>query len=875
MANNKLARHQAKRDLAKASEPSGKQAVAPAQYPRFVIQMHAARRLHFNLRLEVAGVFKSWAVTTGPSLDPKTRRLAVETEDHPLDYGDFEGTIPKSAYGGGTVMLWDRGFWAPDADAVEALHQGELRFTLAGEKLKGGWVLVRLRHDREPGKGTNWLLIKRQDGFERDADPDGILARDRSVASGRSLAEIAGGAEPGPKPFMRGKGAALRANAVWHPSRMATAPATERTRLPVPRQAVPDAFAKVAGAMPKFIAPQLCGRVGRPPSGQDWVHEIKLDGYRIQLRVEAGAAAMRTRKGLDWTGKFATIAAAGCCLGECIVDGEVVALDQRGMPSFPLLQAALAEGRSQDLTYFAFDLLFCEGTDLRSLPLRQRKQRLERMLVERGADPHQIKYLEHFLEDGAAMLKSARDLKLEGVVSKRASAAYVSRRSESWNKAKCREGQEVVIGGWSGSASKLRALIIGVYRGDHLVYSGRVGTGFNQHTAADLLTKLRALKSERSPFGGRGAPRRQADWAWVKPELVAEIEIAGWSGDGNIREGAFKGLREDKPAREVGAEPAASHPDDAPAPATPRGDRVKAGREVVMGVVITKPDKPLWPAPENYTKLDLARYLEGIGDWMLAHLKGRPCSIIRAPEGIDAEHFFQRHEMKGMSSLLSAVRLEDEGNPYIQIDRREGLIAAAQIAGIEYHPLNNKPGQPTVPGRLVFDLDPAPDVTFASVITAARELRERLEALGLVTFCKTTGGKGLHLVTPVTVGDKDGLGWDQARVFAQAVCAAMAADSPERYLTNMSKKLRAGRILLDYLRNDWKATAAAPMSPRMRPGAPVSMPLTWSEVRPGLDPQRFTIATAPALLAKGKPWADYDEANRPLKAAIRKLVGRH
>ena len=874
MTSNKLSLYRQKRNFTKTAEPSGKAELAPAEYPRFVIQKHAATRLHYDLRLEVDGVFKSWAVTKGPSLDPKDRRLAVETEDHPLDYGDFEGTIPKGEYGGGNVMLWDRGFWAGDGDVAKALRKGELRFTLAGEKLQGSWVLVRLRYDREHGKRTNWLLIKRHDGYEREGDGETILAQDRSVASGRSMEAIAAGKGRSPKSFMLGRKNSLKANAVWHSNRGAgkadvpLPPAPVRARTPKLKRA------RSAGSLPSFIPPQLCKRVTRPPPGENWVHEIKLDGYRMQLLVEDGEAVLRTRKGLDWTDKFAAIAQAGRGLPDCIIDGEVVALDHNGAPNFAALQAALSEGRSRDLTYFVFDLLFEDGEDLRRLPLTGRKERLKSMLSSKGPHAGHIKYVEHLGDPGDAVLKSACNLNLEGIISKRAGAPYTSGRTETWQKSKCRGGQEVVIGGWSGNATKLRSLIVGVYRGGHLVHTGRVGTGVNQRNSPGLLKKLNALKTDRSPFGGKGAPSRKADWNWVQPKLVAEIEFAGWTGDGNVRQAAFKGLREDKPADEVRAEePTAPEKVELPTP-TPKtpGKRIKSGSDVVMGVVISKPDKPLWPAPESYTKLDLARYLESVGHWMIEHLKGRPCSIIRAPDGVGGERFFQRHEMKGMSNLLSLAKVEGDRKPYIQIDRVEGLIAAAQIAAIEYHPWNNQPGQPGIPGRLVFDLDPAPDVAFDAVIAAAKEMKERLKALGLVAFCKTTGGKGLHVTTPLIVKAKDSLGWDEAKGFAQAICSAMAADSPDRYLLNMSKKLRTGRIFLDYLRNDRMSTAVAPLSPRMRAGAPVSMPLQWSQVRAGLDPQRFTIVTAPALLAKNKPWQNYCESESSLKAAIRKLV---
>ncbi len=869
MAKQKLSPYQAKRDFTKTKEPSGAVTVAPAARPRFVVQKHAATRLHYDLRLEVDGVFKSWAVTKGPSLDPHDKRLAVEVEDHPLDYGDFEGTIPKGEYGGGTVMLWDRGFWAPtdDADPAAALRKGELKFVLAGEKLQGGWVLVRMRHDRERGKRNNWLLIKHRDGYERDNGAS-ILDEDRSVASNRSMEQIAAGRGRGPAPFMlRGRKAAVP-DAVWRSGRgdKATKPAAASKSHEASRRR-----GSHARGMPLFTAFQLCKTVSRPPSGQGWVHEIKLDGYRMQLRVAGGEAVLHTRKGIDWTDKFRAIAEAAATLPDSIIDGEVVALDANGVSDFSALQAAISEGRSRELIYFAFDLLFEDGEDLRRLPLVERKRRLEAMLGRRRVAPS-IKYVEHLAEPGDAVLNSARRLNLEGIVSKRADAAYQSGRTESWMKSKCRAGHEVVIGGWSGGARNLRSLLVGVNRGGHLVHTGRVGTGFNRRNAQGLLKKLRAIATDKNPFGGKDAPRKAADVTWVKPELVAKIELAGWTGGGMVRQAAFKGLREDKPAAKVRAERPVS-PDDADIAAPHRklartAARSKAG-SVVMGVPISNPEKELWPAQGGsaiYGKLDLARYLEKVGPWMIEHLRGRPCSLLRAPDGIEAERFFQRHAMQGMSNLFSLVAVEGDRKPYVQIDRVEGLIAAAQIAAVEYHPWNNQPRDPGLPGRLVFDLDPAPDVAFDVVIAAAKELRERLETLGLVAFCKTTGGKGLHVVTPLSVrGSK--LGWPQAKSLAQAVCAAMAADSPDRYLIKMTKKLRTGRIFLDYLRNDRMATAVAPLSPRARPGAPVSMPVTWAQVRAGLDPQRFTMRTAPALLAKGKPWEDYGDGERSLESA--------
>jgi bifunctional non-homologous end joining protein LigD len=882
MAADKLSLYQAKRNFKKTAEPSGRKPVKPAEYPRFVIQKHAASRLHYDLRLEVNGVFKSWAVTKGPSLDPRDRRLAVEVEDHPLDYGDFEGTIPQGEYGGGTVMLWDRGFWTPDegGDAERALGKGELKFTLAGEKLQGSWVLVRMRHDRgrDRSNRNNWLLIKHRDGHHGDSDAPPVTDQDRSVASGRSMEDIAAGKGRRPKPFMLA-GRAAASDAVWHSTRSDTtskASLLSAAAAPATTPAAPRRASKMA----EFIAPQLCKSVTRPPVGKDWVHEIKFDGYRMQLRVADGKAVLRTRTGLDWTENFAAIAAAASTIGDCILDGEVVALDHNGAPDFAALQAALSEGRSKDLTYFVFDLLNAEGQDLQRLPLSERKERLRRFLSGNSRAGQLIRYVEHLSEPGDAVLQSACRLNLEGIISKFGTAPYQSGRTDTWLKAKCRGGQEVVVGGWSGSSRRLRSLLVGVYRGDHLVHTGRVGTGFNQRNSGGLLKKLVALSTDKSPFGGKGAPRRAKDVTWVQPRLIAEVEFAGWTADGLLRQAAFKGLREDKPAKEVRAEHAVA-PEQLESSATEKlkirvaTPRAKAQGNVVLGTVISNPDKPLWPADsqaEAYSKIDLARYLEQIGPWMIEHIRGRPCSIIRTPDGISSEKFFQRHAMPGMSNLIELVTVEGDRKPYVQIDRVEGLIAAAQIAAVEYHPWNNQPYHPAVPGRLVFDLDPAPDVAFDVVIEAAKEMKARLEKLGLVTLCKTTGGKGLHIVTPLSVTEKDGVGWKEAKAFAQAVCSHMAHDSPDRYLIVMTKKLRTGRIFLDYLRNDRMATAVAPLSPRARPGAPVSMPLHWNQVRAGLDPQRFTMKTAPALLKKNKPWQDYCEAERPLKEAIEALV---
>ncbi len=907
MAKKALAKYREKRDFSKTAEPSGERSVALSSRLRFVVQKHAARRLHYDLRLELDGVFKSWAVTRGPSDDPADKRLAVEVEDHPLDYGDFEGTIPAGEYGGGTVQLWDRGYWTPEGSKSpqDALRAGDLKFTLDGKHLHGSWVLVRMKNDRTGGKRTNWLLIKHRDASARTDHGAALLAHDRSVASGRSMAQIAAGKGRAPAPFMLSSAATARPDAVWNSAgagRATPEPAAATAkRAPPGRDRLPEGI-KVR-SISNFVEPQLCRLVDRPPAESGWAHEVKFDGYRLQLRVVGGKATFKTRNALDWTPRFEALASAARHLPDCLIDGEVVALDHRRVPSFEALQAALAENDSEHLVFFAFDLLFEGHADLRSLPLVERKARLERLL--QGAAAGRIRYVQHFETSADEVLRSACKMGLEGIVSKRLSAPYSSGRGDSWRKSKCRAAHEVVLGGWTAQSGTLRSLLAGVNRDGHLVYVGRIGTGFGRDTVKRILPKLETLTSDKSPFGGANAPAKQSNVRWLVPQLVAEIEFAGWTVSGMVRQAAFKGLREDKSASEVVAELPSAARSSQPTPnerlaAEARSARMKSAysksaarsksvgskgagskspsqsdKTVVMGVAISKPDKALWPDAGDgrpVTKLDLALYFERVGPWMLPHLEGRPCSLVRAPDGLGGQQFFQRHAMAGMSDLLEFVKVKGDRAPYVQIDRIEALAAVAQIGALELHPWNCAPHSPEVAGRLVFDLDPAPDVKFGAVIEAALELRNRLAAVGLESYCKSTGGKGLHVVTPLLTTPRVAVAWPAAKNFSHVICAQMASDSPTKYLDTMSKSQRVGRIFLDYLRNDRTATAVAPLSPRAREGATVSMPLNWPELKAGLDPRRFTLRTAPMLLEKSKAWKDYDKSAQSLARAIQKVT---
>ncbi|MDY6923407.1 MAG: DNA ligase D [Pseudomonadota bacterium] len=856
-----------KRNFGDTPEPQGKKGRARKAGLTWLIQRHAATRLHYDFRIEVDGVLKSWAVTKAPSRDPAVKRLAVEVEDHPLDYGTFEGTIPAGNYGAGTVQLWDRGAWEPqEDDLADAFRRGNVKMILHGERLQGKWALIRMKTDRgKPSKRNNWLLIKEKDEFAVPGEGDANMAIDASIATGRSLAEIAAGA----------KGS--------------TAPKKTAAAAP-PKSRAPAAVASAASKPHAFVPIQLCKIADYPPHGAGWAHEIKFDGYRLQVASGGGRAVVRTRKGLDWSDKFPELAADAAQWPDAVVDGELCALAENHMPDFSALQARISDGQTGDLVYFAFDLLFDGAEDLRKRPLSERKARLQAYIdrIPKTAR-NRIRYVDHFATTGQAILESACRMDLEGVISKKLDAPYREGRSTTWLKSKCRGGDEVVIGGWtSEGGGRFRSLIVGVQDKDGLRHLGRVGTGYNQTLLKTLLPALKAAETDKSPFVGKDAPRKSRAGGvtthWVRPVLVAEVEHGGYTDTGSLRQAAFKGLREDKPPAEVTERPhTPSDPSKEPgshknpvALALP-GDRPAAGRGkgklVVAGVTISNPDKILWPAADGkpaITKAELVRYYEMAADRLLPHVGDRPVSIIRAPEGITGQKFFQRHAMPGSNPRLKLIDVK-ERKPYVGVVDVGGLVAIGQSGGLELHPWGCKPGDPETPDQVTFDLDPDEGLDFNDVIAAAKVLKRELEALGLNPFVKTTGGKGLHVVVPILADGKSRIEWDQCKAFAKAVSERVRAADPDHFTTTLAKKARGGKIFLDYLRNGRMATAVAPWSVRARPGAGLAFPLSWSQVKTGLDPAAYTLHDAAALLKKPDPWKDFRAGAVNLRPVLKKV----
>ena len=788
-----LAVYNAKRDFGRTAEPAGK--VARGKHHRFIVQKHDATRLHYDFRLELDGVLKSWAVTRGPSLDPADKRLAVRTEDHPLSYANFEGTIPKGEYGGGTVMLWDRGKWIPHAgkDPRKTLAEGHLHFSLEGERMKGDWILIRLK-PRGKERSENWLLRKIED--EHAGSSTGLTDKYlTSIKTGRTMQEIAEGKKA-------------------HP------PAK-----PPPPPAKP----------PPFRAIQKATLVDAVPSGSDWIHEMKYDGYRCLLAIGGGRAIVYTRSGLDWSDKFPDIAAAGTRIDarSALIDGEIVKLDDKGNTGFSALQQAIGEGGT-GLTMFAFDLLMLDGKDLAPLPTIERKQRLAALLGD--GDPPFILYADHVLGQGEKLFEAMCAAGQEGIISKRAAAPYRGGRTKSWLKIKCTRRQEFVIAGWTPSDSKaraLRSLLLAVNEAGKLRYAGKVGTGFSMATLGDLLKRLRTIEVAKPAVA---VPRAEARGAhWVKPELAAEVAFAEFTSEGVIRHASFIGLRGDKPAVEIVEE-------------RPQPLQKVARQSTRSTIKISHPDRIVFP-DSNITKGALADYYIAVGAIMVPWAANRPLSLVRCPQGRAKKCFFQKHDAGTFGPHVRQIPIRESNGKkenYIYVADADGLLACVQMGTIEFHGWGAPVADVEKPDRLVFDLDPDEGLGFDAVRKAARDIKQHLADIGLQTFAMLTGGKGLHVVVPL----QPRAAWPEVKDFAQRFCVALATAEPERFTANLAKAQRKGRIFLDYLRNQRGATAIMPYSARAREQAPVAAPINWDELDDYESGAHYTVRDGDLLIER-------------------------
>ncbi|WP_366657663.1 DNA ligase D [Fodinicurvata sp. EGI_FJ10296] len=834
-----------RRDFGSTREPPGKPVgkEGAASGNGFVIQKHAARRLHYDLRLEMGGVLKSWAVTRGPSLVPGEKRLAVHVEDHPLEYGDFEGTIPKGAYGAGTVIVWDRGTWAPVARTAgksapkpeAAYKKGHIEFELSGEKLGGRWHLVRMA-GKPREKRENWLLIKGEDDDARTADdPDILSERPESVKSGMTIEAV--GADPEAETLSEDDANGTDAGKAK----------AEKATIKVP------AKAKKA-KMPDFVEPTLATLSSRAPTGKRWLHEIKFDGYRLQARIESGRVKLLTWRGHDWTARFGNAvpeALKSLPVDTAIIDGELIVETASGASDFSALQADLSEERVDRFVYYGFDLLYLDGVDWRAASLVDRKAALRKIMDD---PPPSLHYSEHFDEGGDLVLRHACRLSLEGVVSKLRDQAYRSGRGKGWIKSKCALRQEFVIAGFVPSTttqSAIGSLVLGVYEGKSLRHVGRVGTGFSAAVARDLYRRLDEIAVDKSPFADRLSAEAGRKVQFVRPELVAEVEFRGWTGEANLRHASFRGLRDDKPADEVVRED------------TGADEPVGEPRRTVK---LSHPDRVYWP-DAGVTKEGLADYYADMWRWIGPLIVARPLSLLRCPggiaSGIRGSCFFQKHAWKGLNKNIKTIRdpRDKSGEPLVSIEDFDGLLGLVQAGVLEIHPWGAALDDWERPDMIVMDLDPGEGVTWDAVVDAAREVGRRLQEAGLATFVKTSGGKGLHVVAPLIPA----AGWTDVKGFAKAMADRMAKDSPDLYVSTVSKAKRRGKILIDYLRNGRGATAVAAYSTRARAGAPVSMPVDWSEIG-SVGPAQFTVQNAPTRVhgQSDDPWEGFRAAARPL-----------
>ena len=816
LVDQQLNRYREMRDFNQTAEPSGKdnrKEDTTGALP-FVIQKHAATRLHYDFRLGLHGVLKSWACTKGPSYVPGDKRLAVQVEDHPMEYGGFEGTIPKGQYGGGTVMLWDEGTWEPLGDADEALAKGNLKFLLHGKKLRGKWVLVRMGGKAANEAKPNWLLIKEHDEYEQTAADEPIIEKEpNSVLTGRDLDAIAKDEDH-----------------VWN---------SNRPDGSSPASAVFDP-GKLPGAketLPAFIPPQLASEATVPPVGE-WVHELKLDGYRIQAHLEKGGKVrLFTRSGLDWTHRMRAVEKELSKLGvdSAILDGEVVVLDKDGQSSFASLQAAFDEGAPNALTYFVFDLLHLNGHNLRQQPLTERKKVLEQMLAHLPGQ-ETVRYGLHLMTDGALFLAEACRLETEGIVSKLSASVYTSGRSKSWIKVKCFRRQEFVIGGYTKLANGnegIGALLLGYYEGKKLVYAGRTGTGFTQVSGRKLQQQLDAMRQTAKPFAAVPGPAARGA-LWVRPDLVGEVQFTTWTADNLVRQASFKGLREDKKPADVHRE----SPDASLKPT--KAAEKPAVAPAKLGFRVTHPEKVVDPET-GLTKQALIDYYLQVAERMLPHVTGRPLSLVRCPNGAGKQCFYQKHLGPGMPPGIGGVEIPSTkgkaSETYVTVAGSQSLAGLAQMNVLEIHPWGSTNDDLEHPDRIVFDLDPDEAVSWSTLCEGALDVRDRLKKLGLRSFVKTTGGKGLHVVAPI----KAHFDWEKIKAFTHVFTLQMEQDNSKLYISKMTKAARKNKIFVDYLRNERDATAVAPYSSRARLGMSAALPLEWEELKSPKAP-RFPIS---------------------------------
>jgi bifunctional non-homologous end joining protein LigD len=813
-----LEEYKRKRDFKKTPEPAPGPVHAGGKKLSYLIQKHQATRLHYDFRLELDGVLLSWAVTKGPSLNPADKRLAVRTEDHPLAYGSFEGTIPKGEYGGGTVMLWDTGTWEPVADPHAGLKKGHLAFTLHGDRLKGRWDLVRMRgqENRE-----NWLLIKVADAEAHAANGVFLENLSFSVKTGRSMNEIAEGAAPVKK-------------TVTMPKKSVTSPGNTKAH---------SSGSELNALMDRYPEVQLATLVDMPPEGAHWLHEIKLDGYRLLGFVSRGTARLRTRNGKDWTGKFPSLSSAleKLKLKDAVLDMEAVILDAEGKSSFQSLQAALGDGGDpEQIVAYVFDLLYLDGKDLAQLPLTERKEKLQSLLNASKKETSLV-YSGHVTGKGAEMFAKACETGLEGIISKQANAPYMPGRQKSWLKIKCARRQEFIIVGFRDARKgerALGALYLGYRKEDTLRYAGKVGTGFSMQSARELADRLKEIATDKPVLTRAETTGLPAgEWRtihWVQPMLLCEVAFTEWTEDGRIRHPSFQGLREDKDAGDVKQET----PVKTNASAQPQPQKKKSANLILAGITITHPDRVISEAGQ-VTKGEVAEYYAGIAPFILPHIVGRPLSLLRCPSGVDSQCFFQRNPGTGLGADIRLFEFRYKGKKYeyLYIEDEKGLLEVVQMGSIELHPWGAPVAAIDFPDRMIFDLDPAPEVPFEGVKLAAQDLRRRLQQKGLESVLKCTGGKGLHVTVPLAGKDK----WAAVKAFAGALADEMVVATPEAYVATMSKAKRSGKIFIDYFRNDYTATAIADYGVRARPGVPVALPLDWKELKDLKSGSQFSM----------------------------------